>query len=84
MGSSIDAKARYPQSQPEAHNLMNFFADGGVSNVQVGLVIVKAVGVVGSGLFVIGPGSFLQPRKDNSFLDILGSFFRPQIIVPIF
>ena len=74
IGDGVHAHAVYAEVEPEAHGFEDFFEDGGIVEVEVGLVGEEAVPVEGLGGVVPGPVGGLGVFEDDGdiFVALVG------------
>ena len=74
VGDGVETEGVDAEVEPEAHGLEDFVHDGGVVEVEVGLVGEEAVPVVGLGGLVPGPVGFFGVAEDDGdvFVDLVG------------
>ena len=74
VGNGIETEGIDTEVEPEAHGFEDFFQDGGVVKVEVGLVVEEAVPVESFSGFVPGPVGFFGVGEDDGrvFVDLVG------------
>ena len=80
-GHRVEPEAAQALLEPEARDLRDLVADGGVGDVEVGLVGVEAVQVPAPGPLVIGPVRVLLVREDHVAGLLLGLLVLPDVEV---
>ena len=74
VGNGIETEGIDAEVEPEAHGFEDFFEDGGVVEVEVGLVVEEAVPVERLRGVIPGPVGFFGVGKDDGgvFVDLVG------------
>src|SRR5919106_2759299 len=80
---SIEPEPRHSDFQPIAHDVLDFFANCPIGDIEVRLVVVESMIVVLARYIVESPCGFLMFWKDDALCSIWRQFVSPNVVLPV-